>query len=752
MERNRSSRKLKKPETTTLASDGPESSSSHLLDSQSQTLPLHLQAQVQEHEEAPVQEQEEEEEEEEVLDPEVYLDLQERKAWQTQRSLRIAIALIYQTVLQAPPEEDFDGPDGTVDLIYKRLMGIDGEPTTTRQHIKNIIVDVSRKNNNNLPYLGERKLRATEYFIENDSLEMQIIADLMEDSLGLQMTTEIFNQHLEENGCERRVSKSTVYRAFLRLQPFVTPIKKRPQGNYSRESVWARARLEWVTQLLVRFGILGVDRLEQIYGAGMIPDKFNPENLGPRLAITQIVFWDETHKKVVVGKSGTRRGNTNVECRFKRNENGKLDPNGTYAEPKSLLKMKYAEEVRLCLGVAQVEREDGVIEGRRAMPFDYSGKVVLSIKDWNKKEKEEILRVKNLQGNALPWVETQHEEAGMFHGNDRVTKIQNIGKKTAERLATINALTVRQLLDADIDELMTMYSRAKVDRWREDASHVLPGDAPPIVVTNHKLAANPYESRYGPEWRDDIAKSCFMTKYVCITSLVQHVYDESKALMVGTKHEDDWLFYHDALSLMTAKDCIAWMKDKNIHAIWLLPMLDCNAGTPYEGKPVGNSPELMPLDNSLNQDLHESVRQHVALTQSLDNDDVNKFDISTPRRGSRAYHRVWNSPEAEGAIGSAVSSRRIVQDTNKVLQALFIIRDNNGAAVEGLASRQGHRDMKTVAVQAGTTVLPARTTKETWVHPTAAGTKGVMLLESLRRFYDEKEDDTSSSDGSDNEH
>ena len=39
----------------------------------------------------------------------------------------IAIALIYQTVLQAPPGEDFDGSDGTVDLIYKGLIRIDGE-------------------------------------------------------------------------------------------------------------------------------------------------------------------------------------------------------------------------------------------------------------------------------------------------------------------------------------------------------------------------------------------------------------------------------------------------------------------------------------------------------------------------------------------------------------------------------------------------------------------------------------------------
>jgi hypothetical protein len=200
VEGTRASRKLKKSKTTAPACDDPGSSSSHL-DSQSQTLPLHPHPPAQEHEEAPIQAQDPEAEEEEALDPEVCLDLQERKVWQTQRSLRTVIALIHQTVLQAPPEEDFDGPDGTVDLTCKRLMGIDGEPTTSRRHVKSATVDVKRRNNgNDLPCLGERKLQAGECFIEDDSLEMQIIADLMEDSLGLQMTTEMFNQHLEENG------------------------------------------------------------------------------------------------------------------------------------------------------------------------------------------------------------------------------------------------------------------------------------------------------------------------------------------------------------------------------------------------------------------------------------------------------------------------------------------------------------------------------------------------------------------------
>ena len=40
-----------------------------------------------------------------------------------------------------------------------------------------------------------------------------------------------------------------------------------------------------------------------------------------------------------------------------------------------------------------------------------------------------------------------------------------------------------------------------------------------------------------------------------------HIVIKTKDFFKGTNHEDDWLFYHDALSLMTVKDCIAWMKN-----------------------------------------------------------------------------------------------------------------------------------------------------------------------------------------------
>ena len=55
-----------------------------------------------------------------------------------------------------------------------------------------------------------------------------------------------------------------------------------------------------------------------------------------------------------------------------------------------------------------------------------------------------------------------------------------------------------------------------------------------------------------------------------------------------------FLIVHDALVLMTAKETIQWMKEKNYYHCWLLRMNELQDGTTYDGHPVGNSPEFMP--------------------------------------------------------------------------------------------------------------------------------------------------------------
>ena len=60
------------------------------------------------------------------------------------------------------------------------------------------------------------------------------------------------------------------------------------------------------------------------------------------------------------------------------------------------------------------------------------------------------------------------------------------------------------------------------------------------------------------------------------------------------------------------------------------------------------------------------------------------FSFSTQREISRGLKRLWDSE-----IGTP-SSARIIQDVDLALKALEIVYCENGAAVEGLADRNGH--------------------------------------------------------------
>ena len=90
---------------------------------------------------------------------------------------------------------------------------------------------------------------------------------------------------------------------------------------------------------------------------------------------------------------------------------------------------------------------------------------------------------------------------------------------------------------------------------------------------------------------------------------------EAENLMKGSVHEDGFFIVHDALVLMTAKETIQWIKEKNCYHRWLLPMNGLQDRTPYDGRPVGNSPKFMPLENSLNRDILHSLRFHCVLSR-----------------------------------------------------------------------------------------------------------------------------------------
>ncbi len=78
------------------------------------------------------------------------------------------------------------------------------------------------------------------------------------------------------------------------------------------------------------------------------------------------------------------------------------------------------------------------------------------------------------------------------------------------------------------------------------------------------------------------------------------------------KIDNVWYFYHHVLSQLMAKDMQSWLVEKGYKERWLLPLKDLNKETVYENPPIGNSPEMMPLDTSLLQDLQAGVRRHAA--------------------------------------------------------------------------------------------------------------------------------------------
>ena len=61
------------------------------------------------------------------------------------------------------------------------------------------------------------------------------------------------------------------------------------------------------------------------------------------------------------------------------------------------------------------------------------------------------------------------------------------------------------------------------------------------------------------------------------------------------------------------------------------------------------------------------------------------FSFSTPKEIARGLKHIW-----ESKMGTP-SSARIIQDVDLALKALEIVYRENGAAVEGLADRNGHR-------------------------------------------------------------
>ena len=115
-------------------------------------------------------------------------------------------------------------------------------------------------------------------------------------------------------------------------------------------------------------------------------------------------------------------------------------------------------------------------------------------------------------------------------------------------------------------------------------------------------------------------------------------------------HEDDFYIFHNDLVLLTAKGKLNWIKQKGYLHRWLLPLNGLQDGTTYNSHSVGNIPDFMPLDNSLNRDILHSFRFHCVLSYSIvDGEETTEedrnlcFSLSTTREIAQGLKHIWDS-------------------------------------------------------------------------------------------------------------
>jgi hypothetical protein len=418
-------------------------------------------------------------------------------------------------------------------------------------------------------------------------------------------------------------------------------------------------------------------RVKFVIQPHMEPDFFNEAKLTV-LNWHAVAHWDETHKKVIIGGKGHGTKGARTQVRYRRNCDVQPDPEGDLRLRSTQMKCKYTAESRFgfdCAIIMANGNEIGVI----CKPFDYSGMQIVTIADYKQHQLDEMERVKKLPSLSAPWVVGKRRAHGLFM-LDSVAEIKGVGPTAAKKLIAAGIGTVAELVAKDptthVDGISTTTLATFVARGKTARQGGFPKD----MIINHKQAANPYKSLHGDQWQVVIATTTAMQKYACITELVEHMVHASAAVFKGTGHEWTWMMVHDALSLMTSKECRAWMggmqlkgptpaEDRTFLDCWVLPEQGLNAGTVYANRPPGNCSELMCWDASLNNDVDDAVARHVAATSHLAVGHDLRFSRATPVLQTKAFLRVL--------VGSP-TSERIVQDVKRVLPPLLTIQLKRG--------------------------------------------------------------------------
>ena len=212
---------------------------------------------------------------------------------------RLQIALMYSRTLNSPPPEEWAGKDGTVRQIMVKLEL--GE--SKRFTVKRVIKQTYEMQEEGLDYDGKvREGRGRESIIAVGSKWEKMIADHKESGLSFEETTQAVNDvRHKENSPLFRVG--AIKGVIARLPKRIVNLTRKAQGSYDESSDWAKARLGFSLQVLVRARKITPQQVKDILGleeSDPLPDKFNINKL-TKIHPEAIGWFDEVHRNCFVG-------------------------------------------------------------------------------------------------------------------------------------------------------------------------------------------------------------------------------------------------------------------------------------------------------------------------------------------------------------------------------------------------------------------------------------------------------------------
>ena len=148
--------------------------------------------------------------------------------------------------------------------------------------------------------------------------------------------------------------------------------------------------------------------------------------------------------------------------------------------------------------------------------FNYTGRVILTHKDYKLRIDSEIKRVKKLKFGGQWVLNSNKNQEYDIYSDDTVEKIPGIGDVTKRKMHVNDVYTVKDLIDLTeemIDNIDNMLKIA-VQLFRQAAHEIVDGRPKDKHKRPHKIdyrkADNPYEARYGADWMDELKKSSQM--------------------------------------------------------------------------------------------------------------------------------------------------------------------------------------------------------------------------------------------------